>query len=110
MIRKYPHGTGLLIIGIIRQSRILFYVLYDRQEKIRLVDILGAVKESQYPLKTPAGIHILLLQGSKMTVLVLLILHEYIITELRVFAARERGVTAAAHDCVGKVVARDSDG
>ena len=87
MIGKDTHRTGHLLIIIVFTSGCLFYIRNGFFKQIRSVYVLGTVKKCQYPFKSPAGIYILLGKLCQLTVFMLFILHENIVSKLCIFTA-----------------------
>ena len=98
VVREDTHGACKLLVLVILLSRHLLDVGDDRREKVDLVYVFGSVEESQDSLEAPAGIHVLLHKRRQMAVLMLLVLHENVVSKLGVLAA------GAARSAVGTAV------
>ena len=87
VIREDSHGSCLRLVLFIVHTGQLFDSADDRDKNVGSVDIFCSVQECKNPFQSPSGINILLLQRCEGPVMMLLVLHENVIAELRIFAA-----------------------
>ena len=87
MVSEDPHGLGELLVLVILCAGSFLDICDGIGKEVCLIDILRTVEECEYSLESPACIYILLLERSEVSVLMLLILHEDVVTDLGVLAA-----------------------
>ncbi len=87
MVCKDSHRLRKLLISIILCTRCILDKADSICKEICLVYILCSIKESKDSLKSPTSINVLLLKWSKVSIMMLLILHEYIISKLCILSA-----------------------
>ena len=80
------HGACQLLVRIILHTGSLFDIGDRRSVKVDLIYIVQAVQECQDTLQSPACINILLRKRCQGSVLMLLVLHEYVVTDLGIFS------------------------